>query len=131
MEKLHTARRLRGDLCQYRLPTEEEWEYAARGGTSTEYSFGNELSLLPAYGWFAGNSGRQAQNVARLKKNPFGLYDMHGNIEEWTRTAEGSDRVCRGGRHYGASNLRSAARYYYDPGYRSGDVGFRLLRVCL
>ncbi|MBI3294135.1 MAG: formylglycine-generating enzyme family protein [Deltaproteobacteria bacterium] len=132
LEKLHTARRQRGDSCQYRLPTEEEWEYAARGGTSTDYSFGNDPSLLPEYGWFAGNVQKAPHGVAQLKKNPFGLYDMHGNVWEWTMTLHGSDRVFRGGSwNNGASNLRSASRDDRDPGNRYDVLGFRLLRMCL
>lgn len=66
----------------YRLPTESEWEWAARGGTSTAYSFGDDPSMLKDYGWYVENA-EKPQVVGKKKPNPFGLYDMHGNVAEW------------------------------------------------
>ena len=129
----------------YRLPTEAEWEYACRAGTTTEYHTGNGSSALDRAGWYPRNSDNQTHEVGRKQANKFGLYDMHGNVWEWcwdwygsyssgTQTdpkgpSSGSYRVDRGGGWgYNAWCCRSAYRYGDDPGYRWFALGFRLVR---
>ena len=126
----------------YRLPTESEWEYAARAGTTTAYSFG--ASIDGDYAWYDSNSSSTTHTVAGKTANPWGLYDMHGNVREWvndwydatypgtttdpTGGGSGSSRVIRGGSWLQvANNLRSASRVGYSPGLRSVTFGFRLL----
>lgn len=138
----------KNDGYHYRLPTEAEWEYAARGGTKTAYSFGNEEERLSEYGWYSNNSEKQNHPVARKKTNPFGLYDVHGNVWEWVSDwygaypsgrvsdpqgpSSGSYHVIRGGGWFnGSKYLRSAKRVGLTPDGRGSDVGLRVVRVKL
>lgn len=155
--KVHReAKRNGGGGEKYRLPTEAEWEYAARAGSQTAFANGGMAeagvfdSNLDAMGWFKGNSLEKTHPVEEKMANDWGLYDMHGNVWEWCQDwydrdwydrypsgavidpsgpSSGSVRVSRGG-GYGndQSDCRSAKRHYVDPGKRSSGIGFRLAR---
>ena len=129
----------------YRLPTEAEWEYAARAGSTTAYACGDEESCLAEMAWYIPNAKDMPHPVGQLKANAWGLYDMHGNISEWvqdlyapytegaqsnpTGPEKGDYRIQRGG-HWGtyADRCRSASRQYGDPGGSDRNLGFRLAR---
>lgn len=128
----------------YRLPTEAEWEYAARAGSKTEYFFGDDEALLPEYAWYSLNSDGQTHKVGQKKPNAFGLYDMYGNVAEWTYDQYDADFykqfeskkasnpvnepkelyahvVKGGGFNSEAKTLRSAARMASDPVWKQID----------
>lgn len=125
-----------------RLPTEAEWEYAARAGSLSSWSFGNDESKLSEYAWHSGNSSDRPHSVASKNPNDWGFSDMHGNVWEWvsdwfapyrrepqtnpTGPSAGERRVLRGGA-FGNSSwfLRSAFRNWAIPEYRDRSVGFR------
>ena len=136
----------------YRLPTEAEWEYACRAGTKTAYYFGESESKLSDHAWFKGNSGGKPRPVGGKPANPWGLYDMHGNVWQWCndyyqvdyyqQSSEkdprgpetGESKVVRGGAwKFSADSCRSGYRNNEDPGYAdvcfNYDIyGFRCVR---
>ncbi|MDA1277613.1 MAG: formylglycine-generating enzyme family protein, partial [Verrucomicrobia bacterium] len=124
---------------EYRLPTEAEWEYACRAGTVTRFSFGDdqEYARLAAFAWFNGNSNSSTHSVGLKKPNPWGLYDMHGNVWEWcldygregdSARRSSSLRGARGGSWlYEGRFCRSSNRDAYFPTNRCSDLGFRIV----
>jgi formylglycine-generating enzyme required for sulfatase activity len=116
----------------FRLLREVEWEYVARGGMETEYSFGTSEGLLGEYGWYDKNSGGWSHRTGLLRPSVGGLFDIHGNLWEWTDDwyTKGSGRVDRGGCwDFVAADCRSAIRNGNAPGSRSFDLGFRVALV--
>jgi len=131
----------------YRLPTEAEWEYACRAGTTNRFSYGDDLeySELTEYAWYSANSEGMTHAVGQKLPNPWGLYDMHGGVREWCHDfwldrlpggvvidpqgpATGSDRVmCGGNWSFPARHCRSAARFAVPPEGRLGNSGFRVV----
>ncbi len=131
----------------YRLPTEAEWEYACRAGTTTRFSFGDDENALGQYAWYSANSNGRPHPVGEKHPNALGLHDMHGNVSEWcwdaynaeyykqspTNDPQGPDRASDRARRAGGWSLeprldRSAFRWWGAPGFRAYDLGFRLAR---
>ena len=128
----------------YRLPTEAEWEYAARAGTETAYFFGNNPEDMKGHGWYRENAKGRTQKVGKKKANRKGLHDMHGNVYEWVqdgyvRELPGGveplkryptlEHIVRGGSWKDTARyLRSAYRGVIYPEERYNDLGFRLVR---
>jgi formylglycine-generating enzyme required for sulfatase activity len=145
-EKLSDREGLTGD-GRYRLPSESEWEYACRAGTTTEYWSGNSEQDLVRVGWYYENSGGRVQTVGEKPPNTWGLFDMHGNVLEWCEDTAHKDyngapsdgsawvdeasslRVIRGGSFvFTAVHARSAYRDWHPRSLRWDDVGFRPAR---
>jgi len=134
----------------YRLPTEAEWEYSCRAGSTGEYCFGNDEINLKEYAWYGEGEKGTTHPVGQLKPNVWGLYDMHGNVWEWVQDwysedyykqrppleldpqgpQKGEARVLRGGSCW--HDLRyacCAARLWHDPDFRSVTIGFRVVML--
>jgi formylglycine-generating enzyme required for sulfatase activity len=145
IERLNRKEGTQEYRLEYRLPTEAEWEYAARAGTTGVYSFGDDEGDLGEYAWYVGNSGGESHPVGQKRPNPWGFYDMYGNVWEWVQDWYGEDyyaksptidprgpsagpsRALRGGGwSNGAKYLRSSYRGRYSPGSRGIYRGFRL-----
>jgi len=136
---------------QYRLPSEAEWEYAARAGSTGRWNFGDDEGQLGQHAWFTGISGVKTQPVGQKRANAYGLHDMHGNVWEWVQDCfeenynqgqasdgsahRGADNACslrvlRGGSWSGyAQILRAANRGRDTPVNRFNDLGFRVART--
>ena len=127
----------------YRLPTEAEWEYACRAGTKTAYYFGDNESKLSDHAWFEDNAGGKPRPVGGKPANPWGLYDMHGNVWQWCNDfyqvdyyqqspekdprgpKAGETKVVRGGAwKFSADSCRSGYRYNENPGYADVCFGY-------
>ena len=130
---------------KYRLLTEAEWEYTARANSRGSWCFGNDELHLDEYAWYKANYHYVAREVAKKKPNAFGLYDMHGLVQEWVQDSwypnykeapsDGSarvdggnnEKVIRGGSGSNeASSLYSAARNHTDKDLKASDIGFRI-----
>jgi formylglycine-generating enzyme required for sulfatase activity len=137
-----------GGTGSFSLPTEAQWEYACRAGTTTRYSFGDDTKLLGDHAWHFGNC-KETHPVGQKKPNAWGLYDMHGNVWEWCADwfggdyygkspaddpigpASGTSRVVRGGswKRDSSDLFRCADRGRVEPGDRNDRVGFRVART--
>jgi len=135
-----------GQGVRVRLPTEAEWEYACRAGSTGRFCFGDSDGQLGDHAWYDGNSGGQTHPVGRKKPNAFGLYDMHGNVWEWcedwyhgsysgavddgsawTAGGEQTARVLRGGSwNNSPAGCRCAGRVGLRPDDRYANGGFRV-----
>lgn len=117
----------------YRLPSEAEWEYACRAGSTSKWYFGDNEEELEEYAWYSKNSDRTTHLVGEKLPNDFGLYDIHGNVWEWCEDwydEEKKEKILRGGSWVSdADGTRSSYRFWNFPDNRSGGVGFRLLRT--
>jgi len=135
----------KNDNLTYGLPTEAQWEYACRAGTTTAWNCGDDAAVLPQSEWLRANAESQTHPVGKLKPNAFGLHDMHGNVSEWCHdywaedyyaqspvdaprgASSGAHRIWRGGNRAALPILaRSAVRGVDGQNHRDGHIGFRI-----
>jgi sulfatase modifying factor 1 len=133
----------RFEASGYRLPTEAEWEYACRAGTTTRYFFGDNATKLGTYAWFDKNAGGRPRPVGQKQPNPWGLFDMNGNVWQWCNDfykvdyyagsakddprgpESGDKKVVRGGAwRFGAETCKAGYRYNESPGYADVCFGY-------
>ena len=135
LRRLNALPTVRESGAEYRLPTSEEWEYACRAGSTGDYcrlADGTEITedTLDEVAWYYRNSEGETHPVGRKKPNAFGLYDMHGNVWEWTSSGSGSSRVRRGGGWLDlAGRCAASSRDGNSLGHRNDYLGFRLART--
>lgn len=120
------------EKASYRLPTEAEWEYACRSGSTTKFSFGDDYAELKQYAWFRGRPGRPGllrNRVASRRPNAFGLFDMHGSVREFCHHDPGSpNRILRSG-SWNTTPFECRSAFRIDlPTPGSDDIGFRIVR---
>ena len=129
IKKLNARSDVKSAGITFSLPTEEEWEYACRAGSTGKYGLltdGRE-GTINEMGWYEDNSDDKTHPVGQKLPNAWGLYDMHGNVREWTASANGSNRLGRGGGYYNDASSCGAdsGRWNYPDG-RSNCLGLRL-----
>lgn len=145
LNERHAGERRLGLVGEWRLPSEVEWEYAARAGTQGRWSFGEKDIELDEHGWHAGNAGGSTREVGLKKANPWGFYDMNGLVNEWcsdhwARNYDGgrtqkphlsgdtTRHVVRGGAWFTESeSTRCGARFFAERDKKSDGLGFRLV----
>lgn len=146
--KLLRERKLIGAKELIRLPSEAEWEYCCRAGTTTAWSFGDDVNEIGKYSWYKDNSAKEDPPVGKRLPNPWGLYDMHGYVWEWVADTwhddyqgaptdgsawikgESKDKIVRGGAYPDPAEMqRCAYRQKLDATTKSGAVGFRCVKA--
>ncbi len=132
LEKLNTMPDIKASGRTYRLPTAEEWEFACRANATNDYcrlANGTEITkeTLGKVAWYNGNSFNKPHPIGKKKPNAFGIYDMHGNVWEWTASANDNNRInCGGSWCFSAVLCAASHRLGDSPDYRDNNIGLRL-----